>query len=87
MILYILRDLDPLGGYFAAQGFKPDPIEERATVVEVRAVLEFPEELWETAMSGGLPIDVDRSNDSTWLQWWDDAVPVWARTEEGLVTA
>lgn len=81
MILYILRDIDPIGGFFAAQGFKPDPLQERATVVEVRAVEDFPEDLWAAVLAGELPVDVDGSNDSTWLQWWDQATPVWSRAD------
>lgn len=79
MILYILRDLDPRGGYFSAQPFKPNPVEERDNVVEVRAVRDFPEEVWEFALAGGLPVDIDHSNDSTWVEWWDQAEPVWSR--------
>ena len=79
MILYLLRDTDPIGGFFAAQELKPDPITERYTVEEVRAVRDFPEDVWEFALSGGLPVDIDRSNDSTWLEWWHDAEIVWTR--------
>ena len=81
MILYLLRDTDPNGGYFAAQEFKPDPSQERRTIVEVRAVEDFPEDIWELVLSGGLPVDLDHSNDSTWLEWWDEATPVWRRDE------
>lgn len=79
MILYLLRDKDPRGGYFAAQAVKPDFFDERETVVEVRAVPDFPDEVWEFALAGGLPVDVDHSNDSTWVEWWAHAVPVWTR--------
>ena len=79
MILYLLRDLDPIGGYFAAQEFKPDPIEERPSIIEVRAVEDFPQDVWELALAGGLPVDLDHSNDSTWIEWWHDATPVWER--------
>ena len=79
MVLYLLRDREPLGGYYAASSFKPDLEEERYTVTEVRAVREFPVDVWEFAMAGGLPVDIDGSNDSTWIEWWPDAEPVWKR--------
>lgn len=79
MLLYILHDTDPYGGYFSAQPFKPDPATERRSVDEVRAVADFPEDVWDFAMAGGLPVDVDRSNDSTWAPWWADAEIVWTR--------
>ena len=79
MILYLLRDLDPQGGYLAAQPDKPDPFTERQSVVEVRVVRDFPDDIWEFALAGGLPVDVDHSNDSTWMEWWDDAERVWLK--------
>lgn len=79
MILYILRDVDSVGGYFAAQDFKPDKSTERATIAEVRAVRDFPDDIWALVLSGGLPVDIDHSNDSTWLEWWEEAEPVWSR--------
>ena len=79
MIVYLLRDTDPLGGFFAAQQTKPDILEERSTVVECRAVENFPEEVWQFVLEGSLPVDVDGSNDSTWLEWWAESEPVWAR--------
>jgi hypothetical protein len=30
-------------------------------------------------LAGGLPVDIDHSNDSTWLEWWEEAEPVWSR--------
>ena len=81
MILYLLHNRDPNGGYFAAQEFKPDPLEERESLIEVRAVADFPEDVWEFALAGGLPVDVDHSNDSTWIEWWAEAEPVWSREE------
>ena len=79
MQLYLLHDLDPSGGFFAAQEFKPDPHAERPSVDEVRLVEDFPDDVWEFTLAGGLPVDPDGSNDSTWLPWWDDALPVWSR--------
>lgn len=82
MVVYLLHDDDPNGGYFSAMSIKPDPTLERGHTVEIRAVREFPVDVWEFAMSGGLPVDVDHSNDSTWIEWWDDAEPVWKRTTD-----
>lgn len=79
MELYLIHDINPSGGFFAAQEFKPDPLLERTTVDEVRVVENFPDDVWEFALSGGLPVDSDHSNDSTWLPWWDDAALVWSR--------
>ena len=81
MILYLLRDTDPAGGYLCAQEFKPDMTQERKTVVEVRAVPDFPEDIWAMVLEGGLPVDPDYSNDSTWLGWWDDAERVFLRSD------
>lgn len=79
MIIYLLRDIDPIGGYFAAQEQKPEMHEERDTTVECRVVTDFPEDVWAFALSGGLPVDDDYSNDSTWIEWWPEATRVWAR--------
>ena len=79
MVLYLLMDTDPNGGYFCAQPWKPDLSEERASISEVRVVEDFPEDVWEFALAGGLPVDGDHSNDSTWIEWWRDATPVWER--------
>jgi hypothetical protein len=81
VIIYLLRDTDPLGGFFCAQQIKPDILAERETVVECRAVTNFPEDVWQFVLSGALPVDVDGSNDSTWLPWWSESEPVWERTE------
>jgi hypothetical protein len=76
--IYILRDTDPQGGYFAAQSFLPSSDEERRSVVEVRST-EVSEEFWDGVLTGNLPIDEDRSNDSTWESLWDEAEPVWSK--------
>lgn len=78
VLVYILKDDEPAGGYFAAQTMKPDMTSERRSVAEVRAV-EMPQDVWEFALEGGLPVDVDYSNDSTWIEWWPEAEPVWTR--------
>jgi hypothetical protein len=79
MVIYILKDADPAGGYFAAQDRKPFLWEERSTVVEVREVSDFPEDLWQTVLEGGLPVDEDYSNDSTWAEWWSQGRMIWVR--------
>ena len=83
MILYILRDTEAAGGLFAAQGFEPTMEDERDVVVEVRKVLDFPEDVWESALAGGLPVDETMSNDPVWAEWWAEAEPVWSRDTEG----
>ena len=79
MILYILKDDDPQGGYFAAQEFKPDMRVERKSICEVRMVPDFPEDVWKFALQGKLPVDPDISNDSTWIRWWPDGETIWVR--------
>lgn len=78
MKIYLLRDTDPRGGYLCAQEFKPDMTQERRSIVEVR-VTEIPESLWRDMLAGILPVDEDHSNDSTWIEYWDDADVVWIR--------
>ena len=78
MILYILRESDPAGGYFSAQDFKPDS-SHHPTLNEVRVVENFPEDIWDMVLQGGLPVDPDHSNDSTWVEWWPEAQTVWVR--------
>lgn len=78
MRVYLLHDTDPQGGYFAAQQIKPDPVGERRTIDEVR-VTDIPDSLWKDMLAGILPVDEDHSNDSTWIEWWDDAEVVWLR--------
>lgn len=79
VVIYISRDSDPTGGYFHAEDGKPDMAAERATVVEVREVGDFPDDLWQSMLAGGLPVDADHSNDSTWAQWWPKGTVVWVR--------
>lgn len=79
MILYLARDADPNGGYFEAHSTKPTEDVMRRTLQEVRVVDDFPEDVWEFALAGGLPVDSDGSNDSTWAAWWPDATVVWTK--------
>jgi hypothetical protein len=79
MRIYLLRDEDPRGGYLCAQNFKPDMSSERLSINEVRVVNNFPEDVWDMVLKGGLPIDEDFSNDSTWLPWWAEAETIWTR--------
>ena len=80
MIAYLLKDDDPHGGYFAAEDHKPDIRVQRKTLAEIRRV-ELPDEVWQMVVTGALPVDEDFSNDSTWIQWWQDpsAEIVWVR--------
>ena len=78
MRISLLRDSDPNGGYLTAQEFKPDVTQERETIQEIR-VTEIPDNLWRDMLIGILPIDEDYSNDSTWIEWWSNATPVWNR--------
>jgi hypothetical protein len=79
MVVYISRDTDPTGGYFHAEDRKPDMSIERDTIVEVREVEGFPDDVWQFVLIGALPVDADGSNDSTWAGWWADGTTVWAR--------
>lgn len=79
MVIFILKDLDPAGGYYAAQEERPEKADERQTIVEVRRVKDFPEDVWEMALTGALPVDDDLSNDSTWLGWWPKGRAIWKR--------
>ena len=79
MVLYLLRDSDANGGYYEAHPTKPDGPLLRRTVQEVRMVDDFPDDVWEFALQGGLPVDEDMSNDSTWAAWWPDGVTVWSK--------
>lgn len=83
MMIYILMDDDPNGGYFAGQDWLPNMEWERASIREVRAV-DMPEETWEFIINGGAPLDTMRdqttSHDSTWLPWWLDGRVVWSRS-------
>ena len=78
MRIYLIHDTDPDGGYFCAQEFKPDVSRERPSVDEVR-LTDIPEELWREMLDGLLPVDEDHSNDSTWVEYWEDADHVWSR--------
>lgn len=81
MDVYILRDDDPAFGHFCAQSWMPDMTMERHTISEVRQVT-IPDQLWKFAVEqGGLPEDVDHSNDSTWTGHWNRGTTVWRRNE------
>lgn len=77
--IWILLDENPSGGYYAAQDWQPDLSLERNTIREVR-VVSIPRETWDFMLNqGGLPLDPDGSNDTTWLEWWPQARTVWSR--------
>lgn len=79
MIIYLLLDEDPDGGYYAAQDRKPDMRIERRSIVEVREV-DVLDSLWEMTLRGELPVDADHSNDSTWVDYWPQGKTVWSRS-------
>ena len=81
--VWILRDDDPYGGFYAAQARPFDPREERKSIAEVR-VVSMPEETWDFLLSqGGAPVDTmpdgSTSNDSTWLPWYQAGHTIWSR--------
>lgn len=78
MVIYILRDTTPEGGYFCAEALEPEPGTQRPQVVECRSV-EVAAEWWASVLRGELPVDEDGSNDSTWAALWPEATPVWSR--------
>lgn len=78
MKIYLMMESEPAGGYFSAQETKPNPVLQRY-VEEIR-VTDIPADLWRDMLAGILPVDEDHSNDSTWIEYWDDATPVWKRT-------
>jgi hypothetical protein len=77
--IWILMDDDPSGGYYAGQDWQPDLSLERNTIREVR-VVSMPKATWNFLLNeGGMPLDQDGSNDSTWLEWWPQGRTVWSR--------
>lgn len=76
--IYLLQDDDPEGGYYCAQTWKPDMRHERPSISEVREVV-MPAELWDFLLGGGMPLDEDGSNDSTWRGFWREGETVWSR--------
>lgn len=84
MLIYILMDDDPSGGYFAGQDWLPDMSLERNTIREVRKV-DMPQETWDFIIhDGGAPVDImpdgTTSNDTTWLPWWLEGEVIWSRS-------
>lgn len=77
LILFLSLDDRPEGGIFSASQEMP-PLDD-PHLVEVRVVPNFPADVWAFALAGGLPVDEDHSNDSTWAPWWPDGVPIWTR--------
>lgn len=81
MVIYLLKDNNPEGGYYCAEGERPDMSIQRSTVVEVRQV-EVPDEVWNLVLEGGLPVDdlgTNPNNDSTWIEWWPSGTTIWTR--------
>lgn len=79
MIIYLEHDTEPLGGFLSAQDHRPDIARLRSTVDEIREVHDFPADVWRFVLEGGLPVDSDGSNDSTWIEWWYDGETIWSR--------
>lgn len=84
MIIYLVRYGNPAdGGYYAAQDHKPIVApwgREERWADEVRVVDEFPEDVWEFAIQGGLPVDPEgEGHDLVWEPWWREATTIWKR--------
>lgn len=77
MILYVAKhdSVEGPGQYFASEEFP----QANRNLVEVVMVENFPEDIWAFTLAGGLPVDSDWSNDSTWVEWWNDGQTVYAR--------
>lgn len=78
MDIYILKNDDGDGGYYCAQSEAPDMRWQRPAITEVRLV-SIPDDIWALVLAGGLPVDEDRSNDSTWIEWWPEGSTTWTR--------
>lgn len=81
MIVYLVRDMDPSGGYLSAQTERPPLIGREAVYVdEIRVVEDFPEDVWDLVVAGGLPVDPGGAgHDLVWMPWWEDAETVWKK--------
>lgn len=67
---------------FAADAAEPDPDTYPLSTDEARVVEDFPEDLWQLILAGGLPWDDNGttiSHDRAWQPWWDDAQQLWRR--------
>ena len=78
MRIYLAMSDSPERGYYSAFVEKPD-LRVLRDVREVRVVERFPEDVWRLVSAGGLPVDEDDMNDSTWIEWWGKARKVWQR--------
>ena len=78
MRLYLVMDDSPERGYYSAFSEKPD-LWVLPNAREVRGVDDFPEEVWRLTVTGGLPVDEDDTNDTTWVEWWSEARRLWSR--------
>lgn len=81
MIIYLVRDTDPDGGYLSAQADRPVLAGREAMFVdEIRVVDEFPEDVWELAIQGGLPVDPGGiGHDLAWMPWWEEGQVIWKK--------
>lgn len=84
MIVYLIRYSNPVnGGYFAAQDSKPiiaPYSHEERWAQEVAVVEDFPDDVWELVISGGLPVDPDgEGHDLVWEPWWEQSRTLWRR--------
>lgn len=82
IVLYMVRDNDPHGGYFSAQEWKPDTRILRPSDEEMRVVVSFPLDVWQSIVRGDDEIerDPDGSMDSFWVPWWAQGTTIWTRT-------
>ena len=75
MNLYVMREFEPLGGFYSASSVR----ELSPFADEIRLVSDFPEEVWDEGMATGFPLDNDGSSDTFWFEWFGRGVPIWTR--------
>jgi hypothetical protein len=78
VIIYIVRDDDPDGGYFSFGPEKPTLHHYPASVMEVRAV-EDNSDLWGRWSVGKLPTGLDGTFDYILAPLWVKGETVWKR--------
>lgn len=83
MIIYITRDDNPEGGYFAFGPDKPDTNFISKTIVEIRAY-EDEDGLWDKWYNGKLETGIDGTLDYILAPLWKDGQTVWINTERNI---
>lgn len=74
MRVYILRDDDPLGGFYSAQ----ETAVAHLQTAEVREC-DIPRELWDSVMTGSVELGEDGTLDHLWYDWFEKGTVVWER--------